>query len=711
LNQTSVALNVPSKPKGFELFERANAEYDAGRYDNAIALFDEAIANDLKSEVVYNNKGTTLDAMGRYREAAKCYKKAVSIKPAYELAWHNLGNCLYVQELYLEAAEAYAKATKFNPSRRENWSGLAASWSRSGKRKRAAKAVEKLGPFAVSDTSILLLQSDLYLDCGFPQKAIERCEAYIESCPESPVGYTRLGSVAHELGEYNRAIFAFSRALKISPEDKEVWNNLGYTCFSRGYLERAHECFDKAISLDPDYKHAWYNKGYAYHGADMLEEAVRCYKRAIAIDPVDKVLWNNLGNALYNLGRYVESIPKFVTALKVDPDYEIAWNNIGNALEKIGAFKQAIPFHDRSLEINSQFDYAIYAKGVCRSKIGLLEDGYDLIIESLHINPSYDEAWKARASVASKLGRWDDALMAVEQSLLLNPDFDQGWTERGEILLAIGDEEGAQASFEMALKCLEKVNAATSSGMMALVRRGELLARLGKFEEALMNFETVAISRKMDFLSIPKALEMCRLMSRLELPKALADSVEATNDITAKVAYAEFLLDKGDDAVAKNVVLSMSGSPVAGEMLLARARARALAGDGNGAKTLLSWESEPSTEGVLHRLMGELLESRGDFAGAERVYRRRAMNHPSDFSAAVALSRIHLRLKDYRRAIRSADMAIGIDDRDWEPHKIKAEAYAALGDGAKLRTETAQVSARLALVGMRPEDVEPKEPA
>jgi tetratricopeptide (TPR) repeat protein len=701
-------LNISPKTKEFDLFERANAEYDAGRYDNALRLFDEAIALGLKSEVVYNNKGTTLDAMGRYQEAAKCYKKAVSMKKTYELAWHNLGNCYYVQELYDKAIEAYAKAVKLNPKRKENWSGLAAACSRGGRRKRSSKAVDKLGSFAVDDKSILLLQADLYMDCGLPQKAIERCEAFIEARPESPVGYTRLGSIAHELGEYNRAIFAFSRALKITPDDKEVWNNLGYTCFSRGYLERAHECFDKAIALDPNYKHAWYNKGYAYHGADMLEEAVRCYKRAIAIDPLDKVLWNNLGNALYNLGRYVESIPKFVTALKVDPDYEIAWNNIGNALEKIGAFKQAIPYHDRSLEINSQFDYAIYAKGVCRSKIGLLEDGYDLIIESLDINPGYDEAWKARASVASQLGRWDEALMAVEQSLLLNPDFDQGWTERGEILLAIGDEEGAQASFEMALKCLEKISPSTSSGMMALVRRGDLLARLGKFEEALMNFETVAITRKMDFLSIPKALSMCRVTGRLELPKALAEAVEASNDVASKIDYADFLLDRGDQSAAKKVVLSVSDSQVAREMLLARARTRALTGDGEGAKILLAWEREASSDGVLHRLMGELLESRGDYAGAEKIYRRRAMKHPSDFSAAVALARIQIRLKDYHRAIRSADLAIGIDDRDWEPHRIKADAYSALGDGERSRTEAAQASVRLALVGMKPEDFEPK---
>jgi len=56
-------------------------------------------------------------------------------------------------------------------------------------------------------------------------------------------------------------------------------------------------------------------------------------------------------------------------------------------------------------------------------------------------------------------------------------------------------------------------------------------------------------------------------------------------------------------------------------------------------------------------------------------------------------------------------MAIGIDDRDWEPHKIKAESYAAAGQCAMRGPRRRRRSVRLALVGMRPEDVEPKVPA
>src|SRR4030065_2423019 len=293
LNQISAESRGKGAADGAELFERANAEYDAGNFELAMELFDKVLETGLVNEVIYNNKGTTLDAIGRGDEALACYEKAISLNPSYELAWHNLGNSLFIQELYERSARAYAKAARLNGDRKENFSGLAAAYARAGMKEKAKAAVQKLGRFAEKDDSILLLQADLYLEANHLELGRERCQEYISRHPDDVSGHARLGAMSHEMGELNSAIYAFSRATKLNPEDKELWNNMGYSCFSRGYLDRALECFDKAIKIDPNYKQAWYNKGYAFHGADRLEEAVECYETAISLDPYDQGPWNN----------------------------------------------------------------------------------------------------------------------------------------------------------------------------------------------------------------------------------------------------------------------------------------------------------------------------------------------------------------------------------------------------------------------------------
>jgi len=702
VNQSKSAEQKDVTP-GQKLFSEANEEYDGGNYERALELFDLAIDQGVGNEVVWNNRGAALDALGRHPEASDSYRKASLINPTYELAWHNLGNSLFVQELYDRAAHAYAKAAATNPDRKENWSGLAASYSNAGRPRRARAAIGVMDKFVEFDPATLLLQTDLYLEAGLPEPAAECARAYVDKFPSAVEGYARLGGAEHEMGDYNHAIESFEKALKLAPNDKEVWNNLGYTYFCAGHLTRALECFDKALEFDPRYKNAWYNKGYAYHGADMLEDAVICYEKALLEDSKDRVLWNNLGNALYNLGRYAESIPKFVEAIRVDPDYEIAWNNIGNALEKIGAYGEAIPFHERSLEISPEFDYALYAKGVCRANTGDPETGYDLVLESIALNPSYDEAWKARSSIATQMGRLDEALWSIEEALTLNPEFDQGWTQRGEILLAIGDAEGAHSSFKMALRCLETVRLDVASGVSTMVRRGELLARLGRFEEALANYQTVALTGK-NASSVLRVLELSRLMGRIETPRGLKEVIERLRDPKVDLAYVAFLLDAGDVEEAEKVLLRVKPNGETEAMLtLLRARARVFARDAKGAAEVLR---EKSPDPVKARvLLGEMAEERGDYDEAAREYVAVLRDSPSNALAAVALAKTQLRLGKHRAAIDSADLALGIDPADWEPHEIKSEAYKALGDAERASREQDEAAKLLASAGLRTDEV------
>jgi len=706
LNQTLSSSEEDTPQTGAELFELGNSEYDAGRYERALEMFDRAISSGLANEVVFNNKGTSLDAMGRFDEAINAYEEATRMNPSYELAWHNLGNSYFIQEMYDESARAYSRAARTNASRKENWSGLAASYARLGMAKKAKDAVGHLDVFVDQDPSVLLLQADLYVDSGHLELARDKCMQYLAKHADDVQGHMRLGNIYHELGEYNSAIFSYSRASKLDPENKELWNNMGYSSFAKGYLERALECFDKAIAIDPGYKQAWYNKGYAFHGADRLEEAVSCYRKAIELDPLDRVLWNNLGNALYNLGSYADSIPRFVEAIRVDPDYEIAWNNIGNALEKMGAFVEAIPYHDKSLEIDPTFDYALYAKGVCLSSIGELERGYDLILDSLDLNPNYDEAWRAKANVAMQLGRLDDSLSAVEQSLAVNPEFDEGWVLRGEILSATGDLQGSEASFRAALECLQDSDLSTTSALMAVLRRGDVLARLGKFEESNANYESVVLTGKLDFASVPRLIKVRRALGKWDLSEALRKSLEQTSDVSVRTELAEFLLDAGQIMYAERVLEETSKLQNAPPALLVKARARALKGDLDGAAKFLGYlPGDASREPATVKFEAELLESRGDLAGAESAYSKRVSMSPSDIHAVVSLARVQLRMGRYDAAIQNADLAIGIDRREWEPHKIKADAYSALGELEDSRSELARARAKLALMGMKLEDV------
>lgn len=641
------------------LLEQANAAYDAGDYPRALSLFDEAIASGVDTEVVHNNRAAVLDALGQYERATEGYREATKRSPRYELAWHNLGNCLFARGLFEDAIDAYRRAADLDPSRVQNLAGLANSYSKLGKARRAKAVVDRMFNSGSRDPALHLLAAEILLDLGFYDEAADACRESMRLRGDSAEAMSLLGTAYHESGNFAMAVQSFEKALAMSPNNKEILNNMGYSLFCAGFLDPAIAAFDRALAIDPGYKHAWYNKGYAYHGAERLKEAVECYRKALEIDDRDRVLWNNMGNALYNLGRFADSIPLFVDALKVDPDYEIAWNNIGNALEKMGMWAEAIAFHERSLEIRPDFDYALYAKGMCLSMTGRPEEGYDLILESIALNPDYDEAWKAKSRVAKTLGRWDEALNAIEEALAVNPGYADGWADRGDILSAMGDLLGAEASYRTSLNLFPPMRSGSQGESAQLRRKADVLLRLGKFGEAISLLCDAMVSRSFDPGIGSDTIRLLRMSSQTPIPDGLRAALESVTDTNVLLDYSELLLDRGmhDEAL---VILEKVAVTEACQARVSYLEARAYARAGLPEEEVEALLSGLSSAAV-HRLRGELAEARAEFSTAEAEYMKAIEEEPSDYTSSESLARVRLRLGRPKEALEAARMALGID--------------------------------------------------
>uniref|UniRef100_A0A804NXP9 Inactive TPR repeat-containing thioredoxin TTL3 n=1 Tax=Zea mays TaxID=4577 RepID=A0A804NXP9_MAIZE len=83
-----------------KLKEMGNEEYRQGHYEEAVALYDQAIMMDARRPAYWSNKAAALAALGRLIEAVADCKEAVRIDPSYDRAHHRLGG------LYLRLGEA-----------------------------------------------------------------------------------------------------------------------------------------------------------------------------------------------------------------------------------------------------------------------------------------------------------------------------------------------------------------------------------------------------------------------------------------------------------------------------------------------------------------------------------------------------------------------------------------------------------------------------
>ena len=102
---------------------------------------------------------------------------------------------------------------------------------------------------------------------------------------ELPSIYVHLGTCHKDLGYFNEAAEAFTRALELDPNLKEAHHFLGFCCFKLEEYQQAVECFEKVIELDPGSAIDYANLGINLQRLGHRKEAAFVLKQALELDP------------------------------------------------------------------------------------------------------------------------------------------------------------------------------------------------------------------------------------------------------------------------------------------------------------------------------------------------------------------------------------------------------------------------------------------
>ncbi|MDE1920300.1 MAG: tetratricopeptide repeat protein [Candidatus Omnitrophica bacterium] len=116
--------------------------------------------------------------------------------------------------------------------------------------------------------------------------------------------YLQDGNDAYRRGQYDHAIYAYTKALDIDPNLDKAYDNRGAAYAQEGSLPRAIDDFTMAIAANPKDEQAYSNRGHAYDQKGDLLQAVADYSRVIAIDPLDVRGYKARGFIYYELKQY-----------------------------------------------------------------------------------------------------------------------------------------------------------------------------------------------------------------------------------------------------------------------------------------------------------------------------------------------------------------------------------------------------------------------
>jgi tetratricopeptide (TPR) repeat protein len=174
-------------PGNQKLFDKAVAATDNKKYIEAIAVFNELLANDPKDFQAWTELGTVYLIEQKPTEAENAYLHAIDVRPRFFMAHMNLGRLRAMQKDFEGAISPLSVAVEVKPTSADANYYLGEAFLQVKKGSKAVVHLNeaiKLDPVGKADAHLRL--ATLYNAVGMKDKAAAEYEAFLKKKPDHP---------------------------------------------------------------------------------------------------------------------------------------------------------------------------------------------------------------------------------------------------------------------------------------------------------------------------------------------------------------------------------------------------------------------------------------------------------------------------------------------------------------------------------------------
>ncbi len=329
-------------PPAPSLFERGLAAHQAGRLEEARALYEQTLATQPDYFDALHLLGVIRVQSGEAAAGAALIERAVALNPNAAAALSNLGWALTETGRFDDAVAACRRAIALDP-------GAVAAHANLG------NVLGRLGRF---DGAIASYDRALGIDPGYAQ------------------GHYNRANALRDRGSLPAALAAYDRALGLAPGFAQAWINRG-AVFER--LRRPADAlasFERAIAAAPDLAEAHANRAKVLNDLKRSDEALASADAAIALRPDHASAHNHRALALFDLRRLDEALAAADRAIGLEPQYAEAHNSRAITLFDLRQLDQALASCERALAIQPDFAAAHLNRATSLLSLGDLAQGF-----------------------------------------------------------------------------------------------------------------------------------------------------------------------------------------------------------------------------------------------------------------------------------------------------------------------------------------------
>jgi tetratricopeptide (TPR) repeat protein len=309
-------------------YDRAQAEYFAQSYDEAIADFSALIAAN-PNEDLYLQRASAYDGLGKPDLAIQDLTAALKLHPdSHEVFLKRALLHKYMKKNDLALAD-FNEATKLNPA--------LVTWRASFYRDQGQHS-EAIQDFTTAisvnkgcgKAAELCNRALVYADLDHHRKAIDDLSDAIRLEPDRADFYANRGGSYFGVADFKHSISDFGEAIKRSPSTADYFFKRAEAEASDGQKQAAMKDYSEAIRLEPNKKDGaifHYRRALVASDLNQRETALEDLSSAVVEDPTNADYWFDRGMEYHTMEKWKEAEADFSKAIELRPNFPTAYKH------------------------------------------------------------------------------------------------------------------------------------------------------------------------------------------------------------------------------------------------------------------------------------------------------------------------------------------------------------------------------------------------
>ncbi len=291
----------------------------------------------------------------------------------------------------------------------------------------------------------------------------------------------RLGNACYYLGQHERALTHYGRAMDLSATEPEALVNHAVVNHVLARNQRALQDLEGALKLG---ENAW---AYLYRGVirerlGEFKRAMEDYGRALRLEPDMAEGYYRRGLLYAEMGEYDKAIQDQDRVLEIDQNHAGAYAARGAARTATGELQWGLNDLDRACALAPDWFEGFYQRGLARHQLEMYDEALEDLNRAIELAPSYAALFLARGDTYMALEEHWQAVADYGRAVELQPSNAKAHYARGLARAAIREYRRAIEDFDRALEL-------DPSLAVALANRGSAYEKLGEYEQAIQDLD------------------------------------------------------------------------------------------------------------------------------------------------------------------------------------------------------------------------------